>query len=723
MSSAAGGLSGIGAGILTDPTQADDSPQSSTYKKQDGEGENQKPDPNEEALVAKLWKVYERSRKFDEPFRKQVASDRRYAAGTSDLSWAVTTNLIGAFIDILVALLYARDPDVSVKKAAQVDNSHTSDMDAFAETLEIVISYLWRSASLKKVARKAVRSVLSNSEGWLKANFITDNEPEPETETALNSARETMDHLQAQLKLLEDPDDKSPEEIEALVAEKKALIEELEAKIEMTVTKMFAIDFVRTERIQVSLDVDAIEDYRDADWIADEFFVCEDEVLDKFPRLEKEDITAARKFHMNPPKDLTDSKVDQIYPQGQVTAEQAQAFTEHTSAQESPAFLKCIEIWDRRDKHIRTIIEGVKKWAKEPFTPPYPTRRFFPYFYFAFYEVDGNRHAQSLSWRLYKLQDEYSTTRSNFRLARERSLPGVFVDGTNLDDIEMRKVEASRINEYTVLRPTDPTKPIGNSFAGKPVPAIDARLYDPTYILNDMERLSGVQEALSSAINGPGNPKTATEANIQQAGTSARTTSDRDNLEFMLTDLARATAEQALRCLTYRDAARIAGKKAFWPEGMSIDDLFTLVEIDIQAGSTGKPKQATDQQAWATLLPIIRELIGVVRQALASGDLTTANVNIELIKTTMKILGDDEDPERLIPRIPPPGSKGSGAPPPPVTPEVKVSLTGMISPAIAAQLAAPAIAQDAASMSPAPGAAPPGGPLAPPAAGPPGAGP
>jgi hypothetical protein len=46
------------------------------------------------------------------------------------------------------------------------------------------------------------------------------------------------------------------------------------------------------------------------------------------------------------------------------------------------------------------------------------------------------------------------------------------------------------------------------------VQGIDMRLYDPTLILNDMERISGVQEALSAAINSPGNPKTATEANI-----------------------------------------------------------------------------------------------------------------------------------------------------------------------------------------------------------------
>jgi hypothetical protein len=118
-----GGPSGGYAGITSDPKQgAEGSMQNADTEVQPGVGE---PDPKEEALVKKLWKSWEKSRKFDENFRKQVAIDRQYAAGTSDLSWAVTTNLIGAFIDILVALLYARDPDVSVKKSPQVDEDDT----------------------------------------------------------------------------------------------------------------------------------------------------------------------------------------------------------------------------------------------------------------------------------------------------------------------------------------------------------------------------------------------------------------------------------------------------------------------------------------------------------------------------------------------------------------------------------------------------------------------
>ena len=720
-SGASNGLHGGTEGILSDPRQ--------TVEGKDGgehedEPQNVADEEQEELLVEKLWKTYDDARKFDENFRKQIAIDRKYAAGTSDLSWAVTTNLIGAFIDILVALLYARNPDVSVRKSPQVDESGTYQMQVFARTMEIVISRLWKDGNLKKRARKTVRSILSNAEGWLKCNMVADKRPQPEVEVALNSAQETLARIEAQQKLIEDPQNQDPQTLEAEKAEKQALIDDLTEKLEVAVDKMFAIDYVSTETIQVSTDVANIEDYLDADWIGNEIYYTKEDALAHFPRLEVEDLKLAKIYFQRAPKELTTRDIDNVLPQGMLTAETAQAFTTQTSTQESPAFIRCVEIWDRRDKQIRTIIDGVKKWAKEPYAPPYPTSRFYPYFYCSFYEVDGQRHAQSLAWRLYKLQDEYASVRSNLRLTRERSIPGVMFNATLLDEVEAKKLTESKSQEYTALRPSDPSVPLANMFAPKPVQGIDMRLYDPSLILSDMERISGVQEALSAATAGPGNPKTATEANIQQSGTAARTTSDRDNLEAMLTELAQYTAQQALQCLTIKDVQRMAGPKAFWPAGMDIEDMFTMVEIVIEAGSTGKPRQQTDMQTWSTLLPLIKETLQQVEQALAIGNMPMANALIELVKETMLRLGDESDVERFIPRQPPPGSPGAGAPPPPVRPQVNISLKGVLDPQTSAALANPAVMQDAASAPPPPpGAMPPGGapggsppaPVAPPA--------
>src|ERR1700675_312405 len=347
------------------------------------ESDEKEVDEEEEfSLVTKRWKCYDDARKFDENFRKQIAIDRRYAAGTSDLSWAVSTNLIGAFIDILVALLYARNPDVSVRKAPQVDESNTYQMQIFARTLEIVISHAWKKGKLKKAARTAVRSVLSNGEGWFKCTFVSEKHPQPEVEAALNDAQETHARLIAQQKLMEDPQNQDPETLEMEKAEKEELIKSLQEKLELAVNKMFVIDYVESENIQVSTDINRIENYLDADWIGNEIYLTSEDAMARFPRLTTEDIKSAKIYYQRAPKELTTRDIDNVLPQGTLTAESAQAFTTNTSTQESPGFLRVVEIWDRCDKQIRTIIDGVKCWAKEPYAPPYPTSRFYPYFYF-----------------------------------------------------------------------------------------------------------------------------------------------------------------------------------------------------------------------------------------------------------------------------------------------------------------------------------------------------
>ncbi len=699
MATSTGGASGLStggmAGVQSDPRQANSGMDSQGVdEKKNDTGKSDADLQVEEKVVKKKFDEYEAARKFDENFRKQVAIDRRYAAGTSDLSWAVTTNLIGAYIDILVALLYARDPDVSVRKAPQVDESGTDELKFFPRTLEIVISSLWKRGKLKKAARKAVRSVLTNGEGWLKVLFVTEKTPQAETyQTELNDAREMQAKLLAQEKLLEDPTG-SPDELEVRKAEVAALMLSLTQKLEMAVANMLVIDFVPTENMQVSQDVASISDYLDANWVGNEKYIKWDDALADFPRLSDEDLKSAKVYYQKGPKELTTRDIDNVLPQGMLTAETAQAFVTSTSQQNETKYVRAIEIWDRTDKTIRTVVDGVKKWAKEPFQDPYPKSRFYPYFYFCFYEVDGERHAQSLSWRLYKLQDEFSSVRSNYRLMRERSIPAVLCDATAIDKTEADKLSGAKIQEIVMLRPSTVNKPLSEIFAPKPVANIDPRLFDTSAILSDMERVSGVQEALSAAMSSSGNPKTATEANIQQTGTNARTSADRDAEEDMLTDLALATAEMAIQAMPTEEVQRLCGAKAMWPSGMSIDDLFSLVEVQIEAGSTGKPRQGADQQAWVQLLPTLQQMIQQINQALALGDIPLAEAYSEVLKETMLRLGDESDPERFIPQVPPPGSPGSNPPPKPVQPPVTVSIRGELDPVTAALLVKPDLDQN-----------------------------
>lgn len=641
----------------------------------------------EENTVAELWADYENARVFDKEARAQYAVDRRYAAGTANLDFAVSANLIGAFIDILVSFLYARNPDVSVRKAPRVDNSGSAQFDDFAKTMEIMISSLWKAPTsrLKQTCRAQVRSVLTNGVGWLKVIIMAKGTNIPQMKQQLNDSRDNIARLEAireKIAVAQDPTNpayggdydgvETPEKIDAMLSEARELEMSLSHRMEIALRKALAIDFVSPEDMQISLDVREIGDHLSAGWNANAIYRKQKDLCAMFPRLTPEDLREATCYYQRTPRrDLTPLgarvKLSGIAGPDYDATEAEQ----YTSGESAPAtgtegegikFAKIVELWNRETGFVHTMIDGVKKWAKEPYQPDYATTRFFPYFNLQFYPVDGSRHAQSLAWRLMKLQDEYGSVRSNLRLTRQRATPGTLFNASGVDPEDMRKVENSTQQEFIGITPTNPDTPLRDLFAEKPVAIGDARLYDTSPIMSDMERISGVQEALQASIT---TEKTATEAEIQQSGFASRTTADRDVLETMLTDLANYTGELALGALDMKDATRIAGDKAFWPFGMAIDDLLSMVEIEIEAGTTGKPRTGQDKEAWGVVLPILTQTIAQIQEARLTGNEPMAVALENILRETMVRMGDETDPARFIPQMPqlPPGMAAPGAVP------------------------------------------------------------
>lgn len=672
----------------------------------------------EENEVKALWEEYEQARKFDRDSRAQYAVDRRYAAGTANLNWAVTANLIGAFIDILVSFLYARNPDVSARKAKRVDPIGTGQEDDFGKTMELVISSLWKapSARLKTNARAQVRSVLTTGIGWLKVLMVSNGTNIPQLQNELGDIRKNLaqiEELKARLARdaaaaaigtpdpaaefgedaalmapppvappVEDPENPycamSIEERDVEEGRLRDLEASVSNRLEVAIRKGLAVDVVSPEDMQVSLDVRSVTDHAIANWNANAIYRPTKSLAAMFPALKESDIKAAKQYFQRRTKDLqplsetvkltgvADSDVD---------AEAAEQYTagggNGNADEQGGSFAKIVELWNRETGHVYTMVEGVKKWAKAPYQPDYASTRFYPYFQIAFYPVDGARHPQSLTWRLMKLQDEYASTRSSLRLTRQRAVPGVVFNATELDETEAKKLSSSVHQELIGLKPVTHDKPMRDLFSEKPIAIGDMRLFDTAPILADMERISGVQEALQQSSTAP---KTATEAEIQQSGFASRTTADRDVLETMLTELAHYTGELALQALDMKDAERIAGAKAFWPHGMSIDDLLTMVEVTIEAGTTGKPKSSGDRDAWGVVMPLIKESMLQIRQALMIGDQGMADALIALLQETLTRMGDDSDITRFIPQPPQtvpamPGAPGApgmpGAPPAP----------------------------------------------------------
>ena len=195
----------------------------------------------------------------------------------------------------------------------------------------------------------------------------------------------------------------------------------------------------------------------------------------------------------------------------------------------------------------------------------------------------------------------------------------------------------------------------------KNYPPIDQALYDTSLIRQDIEQVTGLQDAMRQSVV---KPKTATEAQIMQQGLSARVAAFRDGVEDWLQEIATYSAQILLRELKEEDVARIMGeptqtvdpmtgvtiiqKPYDWPQ-LTTEEVARLIKVKIAAGSTGAPNKLEEQENWQKLLPTVQTLVQMIYQLKAQG-LDTGPVEV-LLRETVHRFDDHFDADQLIPNI------------------------------------------------------------------------
>lgn len=630
-------------------------------------------EPGQDATAAEIADVKEwhkrikRARAFDENARAQYALDRSYVSGDAGRStFEVTTNIAGTYVDILVSFLYARDPAADVLPSESAGTGRTEFARKLGKTLEPVIKRLWKNGRLKPTARKWVRSGLSIGVGWFKATWHERTGSDPVSATKANDLQDNAEKLARLERELGAGECEYPEQVQAEIDQLRAGMVETQ---EVLLSRGMVIDFVSGEDITLPEQVPSQADYLESPWMAHRMFMPVDEAKATFTRI-AELLGNATAYTQVKPK-AGNERADPG-PLADLTAKDADAYREGAGSIEAGA-VSCVcvhEIWNKDANTIITVIEGVERYARDPFQPDPATERWYPFFRWAPIEVDGKRHPQSLPSRSAPQLDEYNRIRSNHREHRRRAIPKLGFDSRTVDKDNAAKMEAGGVGEMIGLDlrgDADPSKalfPISYN-------AIDPALYDTSEIRAELEMIWGIQEALSSTIR---TAKTLGEAEIQQSGTEARESFKRDSMEEEFTDFAIYTAEIALQKCTREDVVAMAGPEAFWPpdevERLTIADLALLVSVEIRAGSTGKPNTAARRQAWGVLLPQLQAAIMQIGQLRGATPQQMADCLEQLVVETIERAGDRLDPSRFIPQAPvlPPAPAPSAVPGAPVDP-------------------------------------------------------
>lgn len=596
-----------------------------------------------------LLQKVEDGRKFDEAAFAAMAKDRAYARGIS--AFRIKVNLIQSYIETWVSILYARNPMPDVTPSEAVSERGRENARLFAKTMELVIIRLWKRGGLKGAAIKWVRSALTVGLGVLRATWQERAQQDPVTTKKIADIQDNLAEIARLKECIEE--DGNPAQYDNKELELQNAMKALEANIEKVVMRGMAFDFIPAQDLTVSNEVDSVMDYLDAPWIDVRIFKSVDECERLFPDLPREDLEKCANYTRQP--ELPD---EQRNLPGTTTTTKLDADSyRYTAAGNNNGmggkcnFLCIHEFMDRDAGVYYTLIEGLHQYARQPEARKPYSRRFYDVFLLAFGETDGRRYPESLNTRSHTLQDEYSRTRSAFSLHRDRIKPKTLFNSRKVSKTSATKITRGSTGEIIGLDVT------GNIDLSKLLyvpayPQIDGALYTTEPIKLDMEVIWGTQEAVMGPIQ---QPKTATEARIQESGTMARTTSKRDNLEERLTEIAEFTAEFAVQMLTVEDVREIGGEAALWPvEAITPENIDNLVNVEIRAGSSGKPNTQAEIEKWSEEMPLLMDAIQQIGTLRNSDPLDVANCIEALVEETVERFGDRLDLSRFIPQMPAP---------------------------------------------------------------------
>lgn len=629
------------------------------------EGEELREPPTEPDELAKKWlKRIEAGKKHWQKFYDRCRHNRALVQNIdwkgepdSDEFCPKRANLIGAAIAGILPNIYAKNPEISVTPVRRAD-ADAGRLQKTTETIETVLNRYLEQAGLKVRARAAVRAALTCSYGIVKVVYQKDIEQDPIIRQRLQDAQDNLMRIDGLLSRLHE-DDQGYEQLKEEREELQETIKGLQSDTEAKQLDGLVIDRILTDQLIIDPTIVDFEDYPQADWMCQivpmRRSAAEELYKWKLPKATAYEVSLDRALE----RAGQGSKNDAPQPDGDDT-------------------IVVYEVWDRVSQRVYTLADGCNFFLREPYSPERVGGRWYPYFLLPYQIVDGEFVAQSLVDSMEKLQDEHNEVRDAFAEHRRFCKPG-YIAGADVDQKSIERFASSELGEITVLKGSE-GQDVRQLITPKTYPQVDSSLYDTSYIRQDIEQVTGLQDAMRSTVV---KPKTATEAQIMQQGLSARVSAFRDSVEDWLTEIATYSMQVLLRTLSEEDVARIMGepkqeldpvtqtvtveKPYDWPS-LSTEEVARLIHVKISAGSTGAPDKLTDQESWQKILPTLSQLVSQLYQIKAQG-LDSKPVET-LITETVHRLDDRFDASLLIPQIQPAmqmqaagGDMGSGTVP------------------------------------------------------------
>jgi hypothetical protein len=462
------------------------------------------------------------------------------------------------------------------------------------DTLEIVYDYNINEQvhPFKVMMKLMVRRAVTTSVGYVKLGFQRLMSQNPEIEARIADISQKLATLE---RLSADMADGEVKEDSAEAEQLRLILQDLQNTEMAVVREGLIFDFPTSTSIIPDPKCKHLREFLGADWVAQEYMLSVDEVKEIY----KVDVGKAYTAYSGKGLGASADTLAATWKPG--TAEFGSGDVKQDVA--------CVwEIYNKRDGLVYVVCDGYNEFLREPKAPDIYMERFFPWFAYVINECDNEKtiFPPSDVQLIRHQQKEINRMREGLREHRIANRPLTVAAQGILDEEDTVKLTTRPPNvivELSALQPGQKIDDVLQAYRGVP---IDPNLYEIEGSFTDILRTVGTQEANLGGTS----KSTATESNIAQSSQTTALASNIDDLDDLLTQLARAAGQVLLLNVSPQTAQQIAGPGAVWPE-MSAQDVAQELFLEIEAASTGRPNQAQEIANAERLVPLLLQIPGI----------------------------------------------------------------------------------------------------------------
>lgn len=588
--------------------------------------------PQRAALVAQWQEKVLKAKDFwKRPFAK-MREDQKFAAGKQ---WPgqlgdddrYVANIVLRHIAQRVAVVYGKNPKVIARRKERLTSSvwdgsfqqlqgaietlmqnipdptalaiiedvsrakEEADMlDKVAKTLELLFQYMVdeQAQPFKPAMKDMVRRTLTTGVGYVRLGFQRAMKMRPEIEKEISDLSQRLALVQ---RLSEDIADGEIDPNAAEVEQLRMTMQSLKDEPMQIVREGLSFTFPDSTALIPDPRTTRLRGFVGSRWVAEEFLLTAEDIQEIYGK----DVASASSAMSYRRLDNHGGILPEMFVRDNKPSEQANLY--------------CVwEIFSKADGLVYVVCEGYPEFLAEPASPDVWMERFYPWFVFCTNEVYYPEciFPPSDVSLIRDMQLELNRARQGLREQRRANRPKMAVAAGVLDDEDKSKLRTHPANALVELQALQPGQRIDDLLQAVKMPPIDPSLYDTNPAYEDILRVVGVQEANLGGTAG----STATESSIAESSRMSALSSTVDDLDEMLTELARTAGQVLMLNVDAATVAEIVGPGAVWPT-LNREQVAKEIYLEVEAASTGRPNKAAEVQNMTQLAPLIMQIPGI----------------------------------------------------------------------------------------------------------------